>query len=758
VFGEIVRDHRRRLGLTQEELAGATGLSVRSIGQIETGAITLPRPSTVRLLADAFGLAGAERERFCRAAAGPERARPAGRAVPRQLPSDVPVFAGRRAELARLDALLRTRGPAVPAAPTAMVISAVSGTAGVGKTALAVHWAHRVADRFPDGQLYVNLRGYDPSGTVLRPESAIRQLLEALHVPAQRIPSDMDAQTRLYRSVLADTRTLVVLDNARDPDQVRPLLPAGPGCVVLITSRSQLAGLVAAEGAQALDLDHLTVQEARELLARRIGAPRVAADPGAVDAIIASCARLPLALAIVAARVYTTRSLSLAALAEQLSNRGDRLDALSTGDAASTDMRAAISWSYDTLGPAAARLLRLLGLDPGPDISAAAATSLAGLPPAGTRRLLAELTRAHLVVEHVPDRFAMHDLLRTYAAEEANRTDSDDERQAAVRRLLDHYLHTAHAAVQLIPPPRRPIDLPPPRPGVSPEAPADHEQARAWFAAEHRTLLGAVEQSVSAGLDGHTWRLAWALEYHLDRGGHWHDQLAVQHAAVAAAGRTGDAPAQAKAGRVLARAYIRQGCLDEAYTQLRRALDLDVRTGERIGQSYCHQGLATVLHRQGRYLDALDHAHRALDGFRAAGHRMGEAIILDLIGWNHAKLGDHPQTLDFCQQALTVFEELDDPYGRAVARSNLGYAHHHLGNHRDAGVHYEEALAGFRRLGDGYQEADVLTRLGDAHDAAGRSDAARAAWREAVTILDQLEHPDAGAVRAKLRALDVRHA
>ena len=330
--------------------------------------------------------------------------------VPAQLPPDVYGFTGRQLELDRLDALLST--PADH--PTAVVISAIAGTAGVGKTATAVHWAHRVSRQFPDGQLYVNLRGFDPAGSPATPAEAVRGFLDALHIPAQRIPADLPAQIGLYRSLLGGRRMLVVLDNARDADQVRPLLPGVPGCLALVTSRNQLVSLVAVEGAHPLPLDLLTPGEARDLLARRLGAGRVAEAPDSVDAIITRCARLPLALAIVAARAATNPNVALDAFAEGLRDAPDQLDALTTGDAI-TDVRAVFSWSYQALEPPAARLFRLLGLCPGADIGIATVASLAGVTVAEVRPVLAELTRACLLTEQSPGRYAFHDLLRAYA-------------------------------------------------------------------------------------------------------------------------------------------------------------------------------------------------------------------------------------------------------------------------------------------------------------------------------------------------------
>ncbi|GAA0910013.1 AfsR/SARP family transcriptional regulator [Virgisporangium aurantiacum] len=675
--------------------------------------------------------------------------RPPTPIAPAQLPTDVPSFAGRTDQLTRLHGIA-----AVTDRPTAVVISAIAGTAGVGKTALAVHWAHQVANQFPHGQLYVNLRGFDPAGTVMDPAEAIRRFLDALGVPPQRIPADPDAQVGLYRTLLAGKRVLIVLDNARDPDQVGPLLPGSPGCLVLVTSRNRLSGLVATVGAHPVPLDLLTLDEARDLIARRIGIRRVAAEPDAVDEIITCCARLPLALAIAAANAATQPQRSLTAIAADLHDAQDRLGFLSTGDTPTTDLRAVFSWSYRTLTPDTARLFRLLGLHPGPDIAAPAAASAAALPLDRARTLLAELARTNLLTEHARGRYTFHDLLRAYAADLSRTTDPDRRRRAAVHRVLDHYLHTAYAAERLLYPARDPISLTPPRPGVISEAPADHERAFEWFTAECPALLAAVEHAAATGFDSHTWRLAWALDTFLDRRGHWHDQAATGRAAAAAAGRLADPTAQAGAHRLLARAYRRLGRFDDAHTLLRQALDLYDRAGDRIGQAHTHVGLAVVWGRQGCRTEALDHARRALKLYRVADHQRGQALALNAIGWNHALLGEHQQTLTCCQQALTLFQELGDRSMQAAAWDSLGYAHHHLGQHTEAITCYQHTIELYRSLGDRYEEATTLTNLGETHHITSNTEAARTAWQQALTILDQLDHPDADTVRAKLHHLD----
>ncbi|WP_449348375.1 BTAD domain-containing putative transcriptional regulator [Streptomyces shaanxiensis] len=348
--------------------------------------------------------------------------------VPAQLPSDLPGFVGREAELDEACALIPEAD-----APSATVV--IGGSAGVGKTAFAVHWGRRIALRFPDGQLYLNLRGFDPVGAPVPPVQALRTLLEALGVAPRELPEDQDALAARLRTVLTGRRVLILLDNARDAGQIRPLLPGAPGCLVIVTSRNRLGGLVAVDGAHPLRLDVLTAREGHDLLLRRLGAARVTAEPRAVREIVDLCARLPLALAVAAARAADRTAFPLASLAAELAEGHGSLDAFTDTDQAA-DVRAVLSWSYHALSPGAARLFRLLVLHPGPDVSLSAAASLAGLGTAAARSLLAELVHTHLVDEPAPGRYAWHDLLRAYAAELSAGTDGPGEVAAARRRMF----------------------------------------------------------------------------------------------------------------------------------------------------------------------------------------------------------------------------------------------------------------------------------------------------------------------------------
>jgi DNA-binding SARP family transcriptional activator len=666
--------------------------------------------------------------------------------APRQLPAAVAGFTGRAPELAALTGMLDDAGAG---GPGAVVISAIGGTAGVGKTALALHWAHQVAARFPDGQLHVNLRGFDPSATPATSAEAIRGFLDALGVPPERIPARPEAQAGLYRSLLAYKRMLIVADNARDEQQVRPLLPASAGSLVLVTSRNQLGGLAAADGAQLISLDVLSHAEAVHMLAARLGAARVGAEPGAADRIASLCASLPLALAVAAARAAARPGFSLADLANELADSAGRLDALDAGDPGSS-VRAVFTWSTRQLSGQAARMFRLLGLHPGPDITAPAAASLAAITEADACRLLGELTRAYLIAEHVPGRYAFHDLLRAYAAEQARHTGSDTDRHEAIGRVLDHYLHTAAGATRLLNPALEPVVLVPPRPGAAAGQLADRRQALAWFEAEHQVLLAAVSLATGAGFDAHAWQLPWAMGSFLKARGHWQEWAATLRTALGAAVRLGDTAAQALSGRLLANACTYLGDPDQARGHFASSLTLYQRLGNRLGQAKVHQQLGGLAEYQGRYADALGHGEQALRLYQAIGDKANEAEALNNLGWWHGLLGDYQQARAFCRQALTLSAEAGHRWLEGHAWDSLGYAEHHLGNLAEATACYQRALSLFRESGDRFNEAEVLSHLGNTRHAAGEPVQAREAWQQALAIFEDLQHPSAGQVRAKL--------
>lgn len=664
---------------------------------------------------------------------------------PAQLPPDVSGFSGRTAEVAELDAMLD--GASSSASSSA---AAVSGTAGIGKTALAVHWAHRVADRFRDGQLYVNLQGFDATGAPVQPAEAVHRFLDAFGVPAERIPDGLEAQVGLYRSLLANRRVLVVLDNAHDEDQVRPLLPGARGCMAVVTSRNRLTGLVTTTGAHPLTLDLPSAAEARDLMARRLGADRLAAEPDAVDEIVRLCARLPLALAIVAARAAMNPGFGLGVLAAELRAARGGLDEFAGADRA-TDARAVFSWSYRQLDPAAGTLFRLLGLHPGPDIATAAAAALCGRPQRETRPLLAELCRGHLLTEHVPGRYTCHDLLRAYATELTHNVDTDAERRGALARVVGYYAHSADAADQILNPYRdNPAPLPALPDGVDPARLDDRTQALAWFRAEYPVLLAVIRQA--SGFDDHLCPFAWILSRFFGYQGHWHDSITVLGIASAAARRLADPHLMAVAHRSLGNAHVRSGNFTDAETYLGRALK--AYAGDPVGEAHTQRSLCWLRDRQGRHEESLEHARRALELFEAAGHRPGQARALNAVGWSHAVLGRYADAVAYCDRALALQRELGDRLGQAETGDSLGYALHRLGEHTRAIESYRATIDLYREFDDRYNEADTMVSLADVHRAAGDLDAARVMWQGALDIFTRMGHPDADTTRATLDRLD----
>jgi tetratricopeptide (TPR) repeat protein len=486
-------------------------------------------------------------------------------------------------------------------------------------------------------------------------------------------------------------------------------------------------------------------------LVRRLGARRVDADPAAVAEIIDRCARLPLALSVATARASQRPGLCLGRLAAQLRAARERLDEFSGSDAA-TDVRAVFSWSYRKLGEPAARLFRLCGVHPGPDMSTETLAALAGIAPPGLLPLLKELADAHLMVEHVPGRWTVHDLLRVYATELAD-GHGPAERRGALRRVLDHYLHSAHAAAMVLEPLRDAIELTPPDPAAAVRVPTDREDALAWFAREHDGLLAAVDRAGRGGFDTHAWQLAWTLADFQQWRGLWPDRAACLTIALAAARRLGNIAEQARAHRGLGYAYTRLARNDDAHLHLRQALDVYERLGDRAGRARAHHGLSYLLERQGDRTGALWHAERALILYPPEGNRAQRARAVGSVGWCHSQVGRHRLALRFNRLALALLDGVGDRVAEAATWDNLGYAHHHLGDHRQAVACYETALRLRRELGHRYGEANTLTHLGDTLHASGAWDAARRSWQEALAVLEQLGEPDADRVRIKLREL-----
>ncbi|MER5600324.1 BTAD domain-containing putative transcriptional regulator [Streptomyces sp. NPDC002265] len=675
-------------------------------------------------------------------------ARPAAIVRPSQLPTDLAMFTGRRAQLEDFAALLPHREH-----PRTTVIGLISGMAGAGKTTLAVHWAHRTAHRFPDGSLYVNLRGYDPSASRMEPGEAIETFLVALGIAQQAVPEGLDAQAALFRSVLAGRRVLIVLDNAADTEQVVPLLPAAPGCLVVVTSRSRLSGLVARHGAHPLTLGPLSAGESLELLARRLGDARVDAEPEAARAIVGLCARLPLALSIVGARAALHPGFRLADIAAELRQDHGSLDAFSGGDLG-TDARAVFSWSYRALSPEAAGLFRRLALHPGPDITTDAAAALADVPARRVRTVLTELTGASLLIERAPGRFDFHDLLRAYATELTHAEDDEPARGAALLRMHDHFLFSAHQASVVLDPFRERIPLPPSTTDVAPLRFNNRARATAWLRTERYVLREIVAHAAAHGFDAHAWRIAAALDVYFNRLGYWHDLLEINTAALWSARKLGSVTGQAYSLCGLGVAHSQLNHAAQAREHLEAALGLFLAAGHPSGQARAHRGLAYLCNRTDRRDEALDHYARAVELYRSEDDVSGEAGVLNQVAWTYILIGEHGKALERCTEAIVLYQDLGDPYGEASTQDTLGYALHHLARYPEAIEHFEVSARLFHGIGDRFLEADVLRHLTDAHLATGDRGAARTALGAALALLEELAHAEADVVRHRLHELD----
>ncbi|MFC0439809.1 BTAD domain-containing putative transcriptional regulator [Kutzneria buriramensis] len=655
--------------------------------------------------------------------------------LPRQLPPPVGGFVGRSAELKVLDQLL-TRQPSM---------ALISAGGGFGKTSLVLRWAHDRIDRFPDGQLFVNLRGFDPSGPSMQPTNAVRGFLEAFGVAPTSMPVELEAQTALYRSLVADKRMLIVLDNALDSAQVAPLLPGSPTCTVLVTSRNQLGGLMTAHQALPLALDVLGEHEARDLLAAHLGEDRVAAEPAAVAEIVERCASLPLALSIVAARASGHPDFPLSTLADDLTEA--RLDALDAGDL-SANLRAVFACSYNALGSAAAEVYGLLGLAPGPDIGLPAAASLTGLPPARARNLLRELENSHLVSQYVPGRYRMHDLVRLYAAE---RGLPGPVREAALSRLVDYYLRSAFSGEMTFLAHHRPVRLPPPAPGARPEEFTDQAAAVAWFNLEHLNILLTLRLAAERTWDQAVFALAWSLSTYHWRRSHTRYGAMVWQAAISAGQRLG--PQVATAHRLFGRALIQAGQLDEALDQLqqaqRRVADDDVAE-----QAQIHHTFAWLWENRGDDHEALKHARRGLALFEAAGDQAGAARAYNVVGWYLARIGEFEQGLEYCERALELTKQ-QDRAGQHGVLDSLGYIARGLGDNVKALGYYEQALTLNRELGNTFEQPRILESIGGLRQKVGDPTRARQTWIEARQIYTtQGRLNDVERVQRLLDALD----
>ncbi|MFC9228803.1 ATP-binding protein [Streptomyces decoyicus] len=698
--------------------------------------------------------------------------------VPRQLPRDVWGFVGRAQELASLDAVLGQGGQ--EQRPSAIV--AIGGTGGVGKTSLALHWAHRIRARFLHGQLYVNLRGYGPEAHV-RPADALERFLRALGVPAQSIPSDLEDRSALYRSLIAERNVLVVLDNAATAGQIRPLLPGGDGCLVIVTSRSRLPSLIARDGAHRLSLEPFTPEEAISLVQVTTDGYREADSPEELAELTRACAHLPLAVRIAAERAASRPHLSLRDLIDDLHNESMLWEALSSDDGDEADsVRAVFSWSYRVLPAQAARLFRLLGLHPGPEFSADAAAALSGQPTEITKSLLDLLVGSHLLEQLTPDRYQYHDLLRAYAADQAHQEEPPEQRHRALCQVLTWYLHSAVSATAAInsiypPPPLDPCDG-----VVKPQTLQDQSSALRWYQAEKENLLAATQLASDHGLDQIGWQLPAVLHgIHADRppfeGWFTMGELGLQ-AARRQGDKTGEALIQATLGAACRNAYRKK----EAVEHYQAALKICCETGDLEGQQQSINALG-ILHLQQHQLDrALEHfkalkelagqtaspswqavatgnfattyvelgdlnkaAHLAAQALDACQHLKGDLgahidPLLDL-STAHRGLGHPEQALAFAQQALTIAQERDNLILQGFVLLVLGHAQRANGQRSEALESYQHSAVLHRQLRDRAREAQALDAIGETYQELDRIEEAADFHRAAVAMLRTFNNP-----------------
>lgn len=723
---------RLAAGMTQEELAERSGISARGLRKLERGLIGRPHRGTLEALAAGLTLGPEDRQRLIDHYRGAPTAptvpaRLHQRVVPRQLPPAPPHFVGRAAEVGQLDRL-----PAASGGPSTAVIA---GTAGVGKTALAVWWAHQMTDRFPDGQLFVNLRGFDPSAEPVAPTDVLRGFLVALGQRPENITASFEERVGLYRSVTADRRVLVVLDNARDVEQVRPLLPASPDAVAIVTSRNRLAGLVAEQGARPVPLDLLSSDAAVELLGSRLGRGP-AYQHEQLSALSEGCARLPLALVVAAARLAITPEHSIESVVEDLTHRQSKLDTLHTGDP-HTSARNVFSWSYRELSPVSASTFRLLGLHPGTDFDVFAAAALANSTTGQAQDALHTLARAHLIHEHAPGRYTMHDLLWTWAAECAASDETARDRTAALARLRAAYQHTAGTAVMMCTPRAR---------GQVPEiaAPAtpspridDSSQASAWLHSERHNLIAVAIHAADNGNPGYTVELAAMLFNHLRVSGGDAEAL-----------RLHDAAAQSATGPDRASTMLRLGASHEmlgqgsdAVTILQEALRLSRESDDKDTQVRALQALALLQKRVGRYDDSLTYHQRALKVAESMSDRVREGVVRNDLGAHLLLLGRNEEALAHLHAALDIAEDGVDPQGACAARTNLAELHQRLGDDAMAADQLSQALSIARAVD--YREAivHILSALAIIEARTGQQDRALQHHRGALEAAREASRP-----------------
>jgi tetratricopeptide (TPR) repeat protein/transcriptional regulator with XRE-family HTH domain len=791
----LLKRFRLVAGLSQEDLAERARLSVQAIGAIERGARRRPHPRTLRALAAGLALSAEDRALLLGTASRPQEPgayRASTRSVA-QLPRDIGDFTGRESEVSQVVAALTSPPANAQAAP----VVAISGTPGVGKSALAVHVAQRVRSRFPDGQLYVNLQGASTGLPPLTPLEALGRLVRSFGLDPAAIPSEVEEAAALFRSLAAERRLLVLLDNARGAEQVRPLLPGSPTCAVLVTSRQVLATV---EGAQALHLDVLPPEPALELLGRVAGPHRIAAEPQPAGEVVRWCGQLPLAIRIAGARLAARPGWPIRELAGHLGDATLRLEALRAGELAvraSFDVSLqALEESSDAVDQAAAAAFVLLSVPDGPDLGSVAAARLLDRPETATEAVLERLLDAHLLESHSPARYQFHHLVHLYAREHAAGRLPEAERMAALARVTGFYTATAWGTMALLRPGEERLATADQRWTAGGLAFEDAARALSWLEAERSNVVAAVTRAATAAttdperfppeLPG---QLAQSLFGLLEAGSWWHDWVQVNEAALRVARASRDRAAEAVAHDDLGAAYLRLGRYAEAIDRLRRGIAIHRELCDQRGEAVGLSSLGVTYERLGRYEEAAACLHESLAIFRAVGDRRGQAgslsnlglaqgrsrsdeaiahvreslaINLELgdrrgqarnlnnLGMIHAHMERYERAIGSLEESLAICRELGHREGQVENLHSIGMVNGRLGRHDDAIACQRASLALSRELGALRSQAVALRDLGDALEAVDRAGEAREAWREALTICQMLQLPEQDQIATRL--------
>jgi tetratricopeptide (TPR) repeat protein/transcriptional regulator with XRE-family HTH domain len=727
-FAALLRQLRGGAGLTQEELAEAAGVSVRSVRDLERGRVATPQKETVRLLADALRLTGQARAEF-RAVA---RSRPAPGGVAasvRSLPREIASFTGRQRELREL--MVAVTGAAD--AGGVVGIHAIGGMAGVGKTAFAVHAAHRLADRFPAGQIFLPLHGHTPGQQPVDPTDALASLLLTLGVAPDQIPPGLEARMALWRDRLAGRQLLLILDDAAGSEQVLPLLPGTGGSLVLVTSRRHLSAL---DDATAISLDTLPAEDAAGLLIRLAGRPGLGAgDPGVAEST-RLCGYLPLAIGMVARQLRHHPAWSAAGRAADLAAAVDRLELMATEN---LSVAAAFDLSYADLGPPLQRLFRRLGLHSGTEVDAYAAAALDGTELAAARRGLEELYDRYLLTEVTEGRYRMHDLIREHARVLAGRVDPERDRELATDRLLDYYQHAATRADALITRQARP-GRDAAGGAITAGIPnlADSEQALAWARTERASLLACLDHVARSGQHAWVIGLTAALAGLLYLDGPWAEAITRHEAAIVAARHLGDRLGQANALCDLGAVRRLTGDYPAAAQANEQALGVYRDLGDRLGQANALSDLGAVRRMTGDYPAAARALEEALGIYRDLGDRLGQANALNFLGAVRRLTGDYPAAARALEEALGIYRDLGDRHGQANALSFLGAVRRLTGDYPAAAQAHEQAVDIYRDLGERHGQANALSFLGAVRRMTGDYPAAAHALEQALDILRDL--------------------